>query len=115
MIFNLGLKAMILLKICLLLLSIPVITKKIPRRCKKNTLTWFQSSSSVICLFSFDKRQSEGQRNVIRVHMSNGRHPTVLIAQDIEEPWSLGAKNMGRVDEKLVLCAVENRLGDVEH
>ena len=82
---------------------------------KKNTLTWFQSSSSVICLFSFDKRQSEGQRNVTRVHMSNGRHPTVLIAQDIEEPWSLGAKNMGRVDEKLVLCAVENRLGDVEH
>ena len=47
--------------------------------------------------------------------MSNGRHPTVLIAQDIEEPWSLGAKNMGKVDEKLVLCAVENRLGDVEH
>ena len=47
--------------------------------------------------------------------MSNGRHPTVLITQDIEEPWSLGAKNMGRVDEKLVLCAVENRLGDVEH
>lgn len=60
-------------------------------------------------------KKSEGQRNVTRVHMSNGRHPTVLIAQDIEEPWSLGAKNMGRVDEKLVLCAVENRLGDVEH
>ena len=44
--------------------------------------------------------------------MSNGRYPTVLIA---EEPLSFGAKNMGRVDENILLCAVENRLGGMKH
>ncbi|CAH3104229.1 unnamed protein product, partial [Pocillopora meandrina] len=57
-------------------------------------------------------RKLQGQRNAVRVHMSNGRYPTVLIA---EEPLSFGAKNMGRVDEKILLCAVENRLGGMEH
>ena len=44
--------------------------------------------------------------------MSNGRYPTVLIA---EKPLPFGAKTMGRVDEKILLYAVENRLGGMEH
>ncbi|XP_058948112.2 contactin-3-like [Pocillopora verrucosa] len=34
-------------------------------------------------------KKSEGQRNVVRVHMNNGRYPTVVIAQDAEELLSL--------------------------
>lgn len=34
-------------------------------------------------------KKSEGQRNVVRVHMNNGRYPTVVIAQDTEEPLLL--------------------------
>ena len=44
--------------------------------------------------------------------MSNGRYPTVSIA---EQPLSFGAKTIGRVDEKILLCALENRLGGMEH
>ena len=114
MILNLGLEATILLEIYFLLLSIPIRTEKNPKALKNDTLTLFWSSLSVICLFSFDKRQSEGQRNVVMVHMNNGRYPTVVIAQDTKEPLSLWAKNAERVDEKLRLCAVGNRLGDME-
>ena len=109
MILNLGLEATILLEIYFLLLSIPIRTKKNPKALKNDTLTLFWSSLSVICLFSFDKRQSEGQRNVVRVHMNNGRYPTVVVAQDTEELLSLWAKNAERVDEKL--CVVVESFG----
>lgn len=47
--------------------------------------------------------KQEGQRNIARVHMRNGKYPTVSVAQDAKENPSLEANYMERVEEKLLL------------
>lgn len=58
-------------------------------------------------------KKLEGQKKVARVHMSNGKCETVFFTQDAVEAPSLGTKNVGKVEERLLLFPVNNGLEEI--
>lgn len=78
---------------------------------KQTIHRYISSSSSVIFpfFFLFWKRQPLGRRKVAKVHMSNGKCATVLIAQEAEEAPSLEDK----LEEGLLQYPKNNGLHDM--